>query len=222
MKLTVLGSGSSGNCYLLHNDNECLVIDAGIAFKEVKKALDFNISKIVGVIVSHVHGDHSKAIKDYEKAGIPVFQPYENYLPVECFGGFSIMPFELVHDVPCYGFLIKHNEIGRMVYVTDTEYIKYRFQNLNHIMVEANYSKEIIERYSINRNHVLNGHMEFETTKEFIHQNKSNELRNVVLLHLSNSNSDEALFQREISNIVTCPVWVANKGLEVELSTLPF
>ncbi len=55
MKLKVLGSGSSGNCYILHNETEALIIEAGFPFMEVKKALDFNISKIQGVVISHEH-----------------------------------------------------------------------------------------------------------------------------------------------------------------------
>ncbi|MEB3374489.1 hypothetical protein SFC43_18645 [Bacteroides sp. CR5/BHMF/2] len=49
MKLIVLGSSSSGNCYILDNGTESLIIEAGIRFQEVKKALDFNLRKVVGV-----------------------------------------------------------------------------------------------------------------------------------------------------------------------------
>ena len=49
MKLKCLGSGSSGNCYILENDSEALIIEAGIPFMTVKKALDFNINKIVAL-----------------------------------------------------------------------------------------------------------------------------------------------------------------------------
>jgi len=55
MLLDVLGSSSKGNCYLLHNDKECLVLETGVPFMEVKKVLNFNISKVVGVCVSHAH-----------------------------------------------------------------------------------------------------------------------------------------------------------------------
>ena len=37
MKLRVLGSGSSGNCYILENEAEALIIEAGVPFMEVKK-----------------------------------------------------------------------------------------------------------------------------------------------------------------------------------------
>ena len=55
MKLQVLGSSSAGNGYIIGNDNEVIVIEAGIKLKEIKKALDFNISKIRGVLISHEH-----------------------------------------------------------------------------------------------------------------------------------------------------------------------
>lgn len=55
MKLKVLGSGSSGNCYILENDTEALIIEAGVPFMEVKKALNFDIRKIQGVVISHEH-----------------------------------------------------------------------------------------------------------------------------------------------------------------------
>lgn len=52
MRLKVLGSGSSGNCYMLENDKEALIIEAGLPFMEVKKALDFNVMKIKAVITT--------------------------------------------------------------------------------------------------------------------------------------------------------------------------
>ena len=58
MKLKVLGSGSSGNCYILENDNEALIIEAGLPFMKVKKALNFNVMKIKAVLITHIHSDH--------------------------------------------------------------------------------------------------------------------------------------------------------------------
>ena len=57
MMFSVIGSGSKGNGYILHNDNEALVIECGVPFMEYKKALNFNIAKIKGCIVSHKHLD---------------------------------------------------------------------------------------------------------------------------------------------------------------------
>lgn len=230
MQLRCLGSGSSGNCYLLENKTECLVLEAGIPFKEVKKALDFNISKIVGVIVSHCHEDHVKYCSEYPKAGISIFKAYEIMTPNIEFGNFSIRPFKLEHDVECYGFHINHKEMGNLVFATDTYYVKYRFSNINHIMIECNYSQKIIdsrvrqgETIKGLRDRVLQSHMELETCKEFIRTNAAASLDTVTLLHLSDGNSDSMLFQKEIQGILPfATVYVADKGLTVNLNIVPF
>lgn len=225
MKFICLGSGSSGNCYILENDKEALIIEAGVPFLEVKKALDFNVKKIVGVVVSHSHGDHAKFIKEYGKAGIPVFKPYNEEIacPLSVkYGGFGIKAFRLVHDVPCYGFFIQHTDMGRLVYASDTEYIKYRFKGLNHILVECNYSQKLIPEDAANRSHVMTGHMELQITLDFLRANNNPDLNSVVLLHMSQNNADPEEFVTAAEKVVQCPVWAAEKGLEVDLRLLPF
>lgn len=228
MKLKVLGSGSSGNCYILESDAEALIIEAGLPFMEVKKALDFNVRKIVGVVVSHSHGDHSKFIREYGKAGIPIFNPYSKEiacpLSVVKYGEFGIKAFRLVHDVPCYGFFIQHSNIGKLIYASDTEYIKYRFKRLNHILVEANYSDDLIDNEAVNREHVLRGHMSLRTALDFISINDNPSLRNVVLLHLSDNNADSVQFLQKTEKTVRygADCHIAKKGLEVDLDLIPF
>ena len=118
--------------------------------------LDFNTSKIVGVLVSHEHGDHAKYVKDYIKAGtqvglsigtaealgLPNGTMHSGYW--YNYGGFNVTPFQVVHDAAePFGFIIRHQEIGTLLFATDTEYIKQSFKSLrlNHIMVECNYSR---------------------------------------------------------------------------------
>ena len=223
MKLKVLGSGSSGNCYILESDTEALIIEAGIPFKEVKVALGFIVRKIVGVVVGHCHKDHS-GFADQYKGICPVYKPYEVMTPNERFGSFYVKAFPLVHDVECYGFFIQNPDIGSLVYASDTEYIKYRFKNLNHILVEANYSDALINNEVVNREHVLRGHMSLQTALDFISTNDNPALRNVVLIHLSASNSDADLFLRKMKNTVKygADCCIAEKGLEVDLNLCPF
>ena len=225
IKLICLGSGSSGNCYLLESDTECLVIEAGISFMEVKKALDFNIRKIVGVVATHCHQDHCKFVPEYEKSGIKVFKPYicEDSAKTICnFGNFTIKAFPLVHDVPCYGFWIHHSEMGKMVYITDTEYCKPVFRGLNHILIEANYADETINKYIPNYEHVLQGHMNLKNTLEFIKKNDNPALRDVMLCHLSEQNAHAEFFGDKAEEITDKVVNVAKKGLWVDYSLVPF
>lgn len=223
MVLKVLGSGSSGNCYILENDNEALIIEAGISLKEVKIALGFNIRKIVGVVVSHSHKDHSGFIEQY-KGICPIYKPYEVITPNERFGNFFIKAFPLVHDVECYGFFIQHPQMGSLIYASDTEYIKYRFKNLNHILVEANYSDDLVEKNAINREHVLRGHMSLKTALDFISINDNPALRNVVLLHLSDKNADSSEFLQKTKETVKygTDCYIAEKGMEISFDLVPF
>ena len=250
MQMRCLGSSSSGNCYLLENDRECLVLEAGLPLREVKKALDFQMSKIVGVLVTHEHGDHFGYIKDYLREGIPIKASFGTWCKLDIevdikdtmvrpgywyrLGGFSITPFPVVHDAAePFGYIIRHQEIGALLFASDTEYIRQNFKKLqlNHIMIECNYSQKIIdsrmhqgETVKGLRDRVLQSHMELEACKEFIRQNKTPMLDNVILLHLSDGNSDAKLFQREIQSIVGTgvKVVVADKGVTVDLNIIPF
>ena len=72
MRLKVIGSSSAGNGYILENDREALLIEAGCRFAEVKEALGYNIRKVAGCIVSHEHKDHARYVEEVKAAGIPV------------------------------------------------------------------------------------------------------------------------------------------------------
>ena len=54
--IKVVGSGSQGNAYTLECQNETLLLELGVSWKDIIKALNFNLSKVVGVCVSHAHG----------------------------------------------------------------------------------------------------------------------------------------------------------------------
>ena len=56
-----IGSGSSGNCWVLDDGKEILVIDCGVPVKDMKIGIDFQIIRVVGCIVSHSHRDHEQA-----------------------------------------------------------------------------------------------------------------------------------------------------------------
>lgn len=223
MKLMVIGSGSSGNGYLLTNETETLVIESGKRLLDVKKALNFQIREIVGAIDTHTHGDHHKYASEYELAGIPVWTPWkdDNLRQVKTFGGFTVKSFECIHDVPCVGYLIEHHDSGlKMLYATDTEYVKYTFKGLTAALIEANYSDEYVNRDEAKFRHVLTGHMSIETSIECIKANMNDGLKNIILCHLSKDNSDPLAFKESVKAIVPDGVQVdiATPRLTVELN----
>ncbi len=245
MLLRCCGSGSSGNSYALIADNgEILAIEAGCKFLDFKKMIDWKISNVVGCIVTHEHLDHARYIKDFMKAGIPVYTAFETQKALETItgertiaipprtarqiGSFSVTPFNVPHDteIECYGYLIKHEEMGKLLFLTDLEYCKYDFScmNVEHIMVEANYSMDLVDRNEPNYEHRLRGHMSLDTALKFIQTNDNPALRNVVLIHLSDTSGDPALFLQQTKETIKygANVYVACKGLEVDMNLCPF
>lgn len=233
MKLKCLGSGSQqGNCYLLSTETETLILDCGIPIIEIKKGLNFDLSKVVGCVVTHSHKDHSLSAKDFKNMGIPVFKPYENKGSINLNGwNGTIQAFDLTDkdgkfmhtnadgsECPCYGFLIEHSELGRMLYITDTELIKWKFRDINYILLGVNYDKDLLDNENQSkRNHVYRGHLSIDTACEFVKCN-SDSLETVIMCHLSDSNSDVDSFITKMKNVVPgANVCVAERGVEVLL-----
>jgi len=246
MILKVLGTGSSGNCYLFKPESgKSLIIDCGINFKEVKKAVDFKLESISAALQTHSHGDHCKFSKDFIKYGIDVYMSEfdKKYLGLENnyrakvltssetlkVDSFKVLPFDVKHDVPCLGFLIEHPECGRFCLITDTYYCKYKFKNLNNIIIEANYSKEIIDRrfgpesdMMFLRDRILKSHFSLANCKEMLAANDLTAVNNIVLIHLSDGNSNELQFKKEVHELTGKNVTVACNGIEIPFGKYPF
>ncbi len=242
MKLKVLGSNSRGNCYILENEHEALIIEAGFSFSRVRRALDLNHSRVVGCLVSHGHGDHARYMAGFAKSGINILasesvfssntlgqhgkmgiaiKPDTEYV----LGDFTVSAFTLHHDVPCLGFLIDHPDSGLIAFISDTRLCDYVIPGLNHIIIECNYAKDILEAnirsgrvHHTRGKRVLLTHMELESCKKTLQSNDLSGVRNIVLAHLSPDNSDAARFQNEIATLTGKNVSVAGPGASINLA----
>lgn len=236
MLLKVIKTGSKGNCYVLQSENGSLIIEAGVHPKEVKKALNFNL-KNANCIVSHAHGDHSNHIKGFLESGIRVYASrfthevkgthhhFRASFLVENktvrIGEFKVLPFEVEHDVPCFGFLIEHKECGKVLFLTDTSYCEYTFNGLNNIIIEANHSQEIMEEtgvMSFLKDRVVLSHMNINTCKELLQANDLSMVSNIVLIHLSDSNSNSEEFRNQIERSTGVNTIVAENGMVINFN----
>ena len=246
MQLKILGSSSAGNCYVLETDIEALVIECGVLFMDVKKAVDFNISKIKGALCSHSHKDHSKFINDFLNARIGVYisEQTKKEIELKCLlqptiikeneqfmiGNFTVLPFLVKHDVECFGFLIHHQECGKLLFVTDSYYVPYTFSGLNNLLIEANYSLEILMKnvsdgrmHGAMLNRTLQSHMSIETCCEALAANDLSKVNNIVLIHLSAANSNADEFQRRIERQTGKKTTIADKGMVIKnFNVTPF
>ena len=224
MVLKVLSSGSKGNCYVLTDNNgRRLILDVGIQYKKILNGIGYELLSVDGVCVTHCHKDHDLSANEFLLRCMATYRPYilQNSFTKQRkhFGNYCVTAFPLEHDVPCYGFLITHPEMGKMVYITDTAYCKYRFKGVNHILVECNYDERMLSEDYAALGHVLHDHMEIQTTKRFLQANSSDALRNVVLCHLSKENITEKTALDEVNQILPeqTKLYVAKPKLEIEL-----
>lgn len=223
MLVSVLGTGSKGNCYILKaSDGQTLMLDAGLPKKQILKGLDFNVMDLQGICVSHVHYDHFMSAMEFQGMGIPVFMPFtdENQMQKAKLGDFTVYSFPLVHDVPCVGFYITHKEMGSLIYLTDSEYCRFRFPKVNHIMVEMNYDADLMDPSHPAKEHIFRGHMEKRTTLAFLQANMSEALRTVILCHMSIANimPNEVLEETQMLVGKGVQAYIAEKGLSVTLN----
>lgn len=193
MKLKTIASGSKGNCYLLETDTGSLLIEAGIPIKQIKRALNYNFSNIIGCLISHEHMDHAKSIKDIAKLGIDVYASRGTFEALNCvghrfipmvpkqtkvIGEFEVLPFQTEHDaIEPLGFLIRYRD-KKLLFATDTCYLRYKFLGLTHLAIECNYVRSIMEDMlnqgliDIKRvTRTMKSHMSLEHLVEFLKVN---------------------------------------------------
>lgn len=249
MKLHVLGSSSSGNCYLFQSEKtgEVLAVEAGVKFNKVKKVLDSNLNSIVGCIVSHEHGDHAKCVGDFINACIPCYMSQgtkhalgfsssywaKGLLPFEqvVINGFRVIPFPVQHDAAePYGYLIRHEECGTVLFATDTYFLKYKFPGLNNVMLECNYSKEILDaNFTAGRidkkryERTIKSHMSYDNCLLTLQANDLSQVCNILLLHLSDNNSNATEFIHGIERLYPeIEITAATNGLSLTFNKNPY
>lgn len=230
LQFNVIASGSTGNCYTVYDGETGLLIEAGIPIIKIKQSLGFGLSTVSGVLISHEHMDHAKAVKDLMKCGIDVYMSAGTAAALDIsghrlhvvgsgevfeVGSYEIMAFQTKHDArEPLGYFIqsRHNGLN-LLFFTDTNYLEYIFEDVDYIMAECNYSKAILSKNFSDGviskalyERIYRSHMSLETLKEFLKAMDLKKLKQIYLLHLSDTNSDAVLFKEEIQRLTGAEV----------------
>ncbi|MBC1935220.1 MBL fold metallo-hydrolase [Listeria grandensis] len=234
MIIHTIASGSKGNAYLIDDGRSQLLLECGIPFKKIREALGFNLTEVAGCLVSHEHGDHTAGVKKMlQETSIPLFASegtiealkiqdkqilkLVNKTP-SAIATFRIMPFEVQHDAAePLGFMIDSVKTKeRLVFITDSYYVKYKFPKMNYLMIECNYASDILEDnvqsgrvHRAQKKRVLQSHFSLDNVKDFLRANDLSKLKEIHLLHISDSNGDPQRFKQEIQALTGIPVHIA-------------
>ena len=226
MKIVTLATGSSGNSYVLEENGQLVLLELGISLPEIKRGIKYRVADVVTAFSSHVHKDHSMSEKKVSNMGIDVFAPYhdENLMQTHKVNGWYMKSFPLYHgeDVKNCGVYIMSPEGHKLVYASDFQRIDYKFSKLgiNTFLIECNHDDEFgKEENEGHWEHSVRDHSSVSTVCEFLRVNLTDQLRTVILCHVSenNLNVDDAV--RRVKEVVgdNVRVYVAKRGLEVIL-----
>lgn len=211
--IQTIATGSKGNCYRVSDGSTALMLEAGITFKAIQQGLSFKTSEIDGVLISHEHMDHCKGVEGCLKRGMTIYmsQGTKDGMGLDNaqiriikgkeqfrIGTWTILPFDVQHDVnEPLGFLLQSDNGSKLLFATDTYYIKYKFSGLTHLMIECNYDQQTLDEnvesgrtHPVMRKRVMRSHFSLENLIEFFKANDLSKVEEIHLLHLSDSNSN--------------------------------
>ncbi len=230
--INIIGSSSAGNAYILRAGDESLLIEAGVSWTKLRPSVLAECGRLQACLVSHEHKDHSQSVANVSYYRIPVLASrgtidalqFAAECPVVAFerdiyhyGGFRILPFKTQHDAAePMGFFINHSECGNVVFATDTYYVKPLFKDVRTWLIECNYCEDIatenfangaISKSQLER--LRSSHMELQQTINTLKANDLSKTERIILIHLSDRNSDAERMVEEVKKATGIPTVAA-------------
>ena len=218
MRFESLASSSSGNAYLVSDQETHILLECGISHKKLQKLSGFSLSEFQACLVTHEHKDHAKSVAELISRGMEVYMSQGTAEALETdavklvehmeqfnVGSLDIVPFTTFHDAKePLGFLIKSRVDGDVLaFATDTVNLRYKFPGLTILAIEANYDKAILERCEKMpekvRYRITNSHMEIDTLCDYLRSLDLSQCREIHLLHLSDATSHEGHFINKVA-----------------------
>jgi phosphoribosyl 1,2-cyclic phosphodiesterase len=221
-----LNSGSNGNCYYVGNEQEAVLIDAGISCRETEKRmarLGLSMSKVKAIFISHEHSDHISGVPVLaKKYQLPVYitprttftgrqflntqmvYPFVAYHPIRI-GDITVTAFPKFHDAAePHSFIVSCNEINIGV-ITDIglacEHVIRNFAQCHAAFLEANYDEQMLAsgRYPYHlKRRISGGHGHLSNTQalELFIKHKPEFMSHLLLSHLSKDNNNPELVKQ--------------------------
>ena len=221
-----LNSGSNANCYYVGNEEEAVLIDAGLSLRETEKRMRLSgllMEKVKAIFISHEHIDHITGLPAISKKyQLPVYIteatqqnsriPIEPSLPVSFsknkkiqIGSLVVTPFSKHHDAADpHSFIISHQGVNVGV-ITDLGFackqvLKY-FSQCQAAILESNYCPAMLANGSYpyhlqKRISSDEGHLSNQQALDLVQHYRSPEMQLLILGHLSKNNNKPELVEK--------------------------
>jgi phosphoribosyl 1,2-cyclic phosphodiesterase len=221
-----LNSGSNGNCYYVGNDNEAVLIDAGIPCRETERRmrrLGLSLSTVKGIFISHEHDDHIRGLEVLSKRyQLPVYitpatqqnsklsldpqlvQPFRGHEPIAA-GALTVTAFPKTHDASDpYSFVVSSPTV-RIGIFTDLgkvcEQLIHHFRQCHAAFLETNYDEQMLEEgryphFLKNRIRGGQGHLSNRQALELFVRHRPAYMSHIFPSHLSRDNNRPELVQQ--------------------------
>ena len=226
LNITSLNSGSNGNCYYIGNNNEAVLIDAGISCRETEKRmkrLGLDIKKVKAVFISHEHSDHINGVTILSKKyQLPVYITEPTYknsgLKIEpqlvmefkedepvTIGKLTITPFKKLHDaIHPHSFTIADESVTAGVFTdigSPCEKLIHHFQQCHAAFLEANYDEDMLQNgsYPLHLKQRISGqkgHLSNNQAVELFNKYRPPFMSHLILSHLSSNNNTPEIVER--------------------------
>lgn len=225
LKVTTISTGSqAGNCFLAQSRETKVLLDIGITYKKLRQSLGFDMGGITAALITHEHSDHIKGAEQAAKAGIDIYASAgtikkaglcghrvhavkpKSFYEIGCF---DCMPFSVEHDAaePVGFVLTDYRAEERLVYATDTMIVRFKIPGVTHWVIECNYDEvslmRSVEQGYIRPEHaarIHSTHMSLGNLKKLFKQNDMTSAKQIILMHLSETNAHAEQMQAEIQN----------------------
>ena len=220
MRVSVLSSGSKGNCTYIETNNHKILIDIGTSSLYVEKSLKsigINPEDIDMILITHAHIDHVNGLRVFSKKYNPLVYISdkilkESNLKIENVSSeeeilikndVSIRSIRLSHDVTDIKGYVIEEENSSMVYITDTGYINENnfeyIKNKNLYVFESNHDVEKLMNNPKYPHHTKirilsdKGHLSNKDSAYYLSKLIGNDTHHIILAHLSEQNNTEEL-----------------------------
>jgi phosphoribosyl 1,2-cyclic phosphodiesterase len=221
-------SGSAGNLYeVVAGNGARIIIDPGVRWELLIKALNYELDNIEACLVSHSHLDHCKSALNMMNNGIATYVSAgaleamdkvrlhrNSYLIKDeylCCPNFDIGFFSTFHDAPDpLGFIIKENATkNHLLFATDTSHIRQSFKiPFRIIAIECSYDRDLLDNRVLNKTinetlakRLLESHMEKSVAMNYIKNHCALwNCEELHLLHMSESGIDKEATRKEFED----------------------